>query len=52
VEQLAHEMLNQAFRQASLRHHPDRGGDPETMRRVYAARELILKAIHKTHAMR
>lgn len=47
VEQIAHEMLDQAFRQAARQHHPDHGGDPEDMRRVYAARELILRAIHR-----
>ena len=47
VEQIAHEMLMQAFRQASRQHHPDHGGDPEDMRRVCAARDMILRAIHK-----
>jgi len=45
VEQIAHDMLMQAFRQASRTH--DHGGDPEDMRRVYAARDLILREIHK-----
>jgi len=45
VEQLAHEMLIQAFRHASgARNH---GGDPEEQRRVSAARDLLLRAIHK-----
>jgi hypothetical protein len=48
VEQIAHEMLTHAFRQASLKHHPDHGGDPENMRRVYLARDIFLRAIHKT----
>lgn len=47
VEQIAHDMLMQAFRQASRTHHADNGGDPEDMRRVYAARDMILRAIHK-----
>jgi hypothetical protein len=47
VEQIAHDMLMQAFRQASRKHHPDHGGEPEDMRRVYAARDMILRAIHK-----
>jgi len=47
VEQIAHDMLMQAFRQASRTHHPDHDGDPEDMRRVYAARDMILRAIHK-----
>jgi hypothetical protein len=47
VEQIAHDILMQAFRQASRTHHVDSGGDPEAMRRVYAARDLILRAIHK-----
>jgi hypothetical protein len=47
VEQIAHDMLMHAFRQASRTHHPDHGGDPEDMRRVYAARDLILREIHK-----
>jgi hypothetical protein len=47
VEQIAHDMLMQAFRQASRTHHPDHGGDPENMRRVYAARDMLLRAIHK-----
>jgi hypothetical protein len=47
VEQIAHDMLMQAFRQASRTHHPDHGGDPEDMRRVHAARDMILREIHK-----
>jgi hypothetical protein len=47
VEQIAHDMLMQAFRQASSKHHPEHGGDPEDMRRVYAARDMILRAIYK-----
>ena len=47
VEQIAHDMLMQAFRQVSRTHHPDLGGDPEDMRRVHAARDLILREIHK-----
>ena len=47
VEQIAHDMLIQAFRQAAHAHHPDHGGDPEDMRRVYAARDMLLREIHK-----
>jgi hypothetical protein len=47
VEQIAHDMLMQAFRQASCKHHPDHGGNPEDMRRVYAARDMILRAIYR-----
>lgn len=47
VEQIAHDMLMQAFRQAARTHHPDHGGNPEDMRRVHAARAMILRAIHK-----
>ena len=47
VEQMAQEMLTLAFRQASLKYHPDQGGNPESMRKVYAARELLLRGIHK-----
>jgi hypothetical protein len=47
VEQITHEMLLQAFRQASLKHHGDDFSDAENTRRVYAARELILRAIQK-----
>jgi hypothetical protein len=47
VEQIAHDMLMQAFRQASSAYDPDHGGDPEGMRRVYAARDMILREIHK-----
>ena len=47
VEQIAHDMLMQAFREASREHHPDRGGDPEDMRRICAARDMILREIHK-----
>lgn len=47
VEQIAHDVLMQAFHQASRTYHPDRGGDPEDMRRVQAAREMLLRAIHK-----
>ena len=45
AEQLAHEMLMQAFRHASSAH--GRGGDPDEMRRVSAARDLLLRAIQK-----
>lgn len=45
VEQIAHEMLMQSFRQFSLKYHPDRGGDPEIMRRVYAARQMLQRAL-------
>ncbi|TCB96903.1 J domain-containing protein [Micromonospora zingiberis] len=31
-----------AFRHAALVHHPDRGGDAETFRRLYQARETLL----------
>jgi|SRR5271165_6797137 len=47
VEQIAHEMLMQSFRQLALKYHPDRGGDPEIMRRVYAARRLLQRAIRR-----
>jgi hypothetical protein len=47
VDQIAHEMLAHAFRVASLKHHPDNGGDPENIRRVYAARNMLLRAVHK-----
>jgi hypothetical protein len=45
IEQLAHEMLMQAFRHVSSAHDPC--GDPEEMRRVSAARDLLLREIHK-----
>jgi len=48
VEQIGHEMLTHAFRQASLKHHSDHGGDPENMRRVYVVRDLFARAIQKT----
>jgi hypothetical protein len=47
VEQIAHDMLMQAFRQAAQTHHPDHGGNPEDMRRVCAARDMILRAMDK-----
>jgi hypothetical protein len=47
VEQIANLMVKQAFRKVSLKYHPDHGGDPEIMRRVYAAREMMLRAIHR-----
>jgi hypothetical protein len=47
VEHIAQVMVTQAFRKASLKYHPDHGGDPEIMRRVYAAREVMLRAIRK-----
>jgi hypothetical protein len=47
VEQIAHDMLMHAFRQASHMHSQHQGGDPEDMRRVYAARDMILREIHK-----
>ena len=48
VEQITHEMLAQAFRQASLKHHPADVSDSERTRRVYAARATILHALHKS----
>jgi len=47
MEQITHEMLTQAFRQASLKHHPADISDAENTRRVYLAREMILRAVHK-----
>ena len=47
VEQIAQEMVTQAFRQISRKYHPDHGGDQEMMRRVYEAREMMLRAIRK-----
>jgi hypothetical protein len=47
VDQIAHEMLAHAFREAALKHHPDNGGDPENIRRVYQARNLLLRGLHK-----
>ena len=36
--------LRRAFVEAARRHHPDRGGDPEAMRRVNAAWEQVRTA--------
>jgi hypothetical protein len=47
VEEIANLIVTQAFRKVSLKYHPDRGGDREIMRRVYAAREMMLRAIHR-----
>jgi hypothetical protein len=47
VEEIAHVMVTQAFRKVSLKYHPDHGGDPEIMRRVYEAREMMLRAIRR-----
>jgi hypothetical protein len=48
VEEIAHVMVTQAFRKVSLKYHPDHGGDPEIMRRVYEAREIMLRAIRRS----
>ncbi len=37
--------LRRAYRAAALRHHPDRGGDLETMKRVNAAYERLRKTM-------
>ena len=34
--------IRQAYRAAVKRHHPDRGGDPDTFRAITAARDLLL----------
>lgn len=47
TEDIAQEMVNHAFRHVAMKYHPDRGGDPETMRRIYAAREIMLRAIRR-----
>ena len=47
VEQMAHEMLSLSCRQASIKYHPDHGGSAESMRRVYAARELLRRGIQR-----
>jgi hypothetical protein len=47
VEHIAQVMVTQAFRKVALKYHPDHGGDPEIMRRVYAARELMLRTIRR-----
>lgn len=41
--------LKKAYRSAAMKHHPDVGGDPETMKQInndYAARFEILKSRH------
>lgn len=35
------EELKRAHREASLRHHPDRSGDPEMMKAVNIAKDLL-----------
>lgn len=47
VEQIAYEMVTQAFRQVSMKCHPDHGGDSETMQRVNAARDLLLGGLRR-----
>lgn len=47
VEQIAYEMVTQAFRQISMKCHPDHGGDSETMQRVNAARDLLLGGLRR-----
>lgn len=47
VEQIAQEMMTHAFLQASLKYHPDNGGDPVEMQRVYEARALMARAIRR-----
>ncbi len=37
-----------AFRRAALVHHPDRGGDADTFRLLYRAREALLDADRRT----
>lgn len=34
--------VNQAWKRCAAEHHPDRGGEHETMQRVNAARDLLL----------
>lgn len=38
---LAAEYVRTAYRAASLRHHPDRGGDPATFRKVTEANDIL-----------
>lgn len=38
---LAKEVFNLGFRQAALRHHPDKGGSSDTMKDLNRLRELI-----------
>lgn len=37
-------LIDATYRVAARRHHPDHGGDPDTFRRITAARELLVKA--------
>ncbi|QBD82728.1 J domain-containing protein [Ktedonosporobacter rubrisoli] len=37
------EQIKRRYRTLAKRHHPDRGGDPEQMRRIVAAYELLMK---------
>ena len=43
------EAVEQAYRQKAKLHHPDRGGDPDTMRALNEAYALIKKARRGTH---
>lgn len=43
------------FKRLCLRHHPDKGGDPEKLKRVVAARQVVLSSwdvvaeLHRQH---
>jgi len=36
------EVIDEAFKKAALKHHPDRGGSPEEMKKVLSARKVLL----------
>lgn len=37
------EEIRTAFRRLAMKHHPDRGGDPETFQKIQAAYEKLKK---------
>ena len=41
------EALKQAYRKAAIKHHPDHGGDPEIMKIVNSAYDLLQEYFHK-----
>lgn len=39
------EEIKNAYRRKAMKHHPDRGGDPETFQEIQAAYELLSKPV-------
>ena len=46
------EELKKLYKKLAMLHHPDRGGDPETMKAINAEYELLFARLKDTHATR